>query len=79
MTLEQVLREALDSGQAMPVAPRQFIDIGNEANEGRAIAIGLHVPAIDEPTIWKPITMVRNYKRLRFGRIEWGKGPAFPA
>ena len=79
MTLEAVLREALESGQAMPIAPRQFIDIGNEGSEGRAISIGLHVPAINEPTIWKTITMVRNYKRLRFGRIEWGTGPAFPA
>lgn len=79
MTLEAVLREALDSGQAMPIAPHQFIDIGNEGSEGRAITIGLHVPIIDEPTIWKTITMVRNYKRLRLGRIEWGKGPKFPA
>jgi hypothetical protein len=79
MTLEAFVRETLDAGQAMPIAPRQFIDIGNEGSEGRAISIGLHVPAINEPTIWKTITMVRNYKRLRFGRIEWGTGPAFPA
>ena len=77
MTLEAVCRAALEQGKAPPVGSRQFIDIGAEAEQGRSIRIGLHVSAIDEPTVWKTITMVRNYKRLCFGRIEWGSGVWF--
>jgi hypothetical protein len=79
MTLEAVLQQALESGEPPPTAPRQFIDIGADQANGRLIHIGLHVPAIDEPTIWKTITMIRNYKRLGLGRREWGQAPLFPA
>lgn len=79
MTLEAVLQQALENGEPPPIGPHQFIDIGAEHADGRLIHIGLHVPLIDEPTIWKTVTMIRNYKRLRFGRIEWGQGPLFPA
>lgn len=84
MTLEAVLQQALDNGDPPPIGPQQFIDIGTDGPEGRRIEIGLHVPIIDEPTLWKTVTMIRNYKRLRFGRIEWGgiksnQPPLFPA
>jgi len=78
LTLEAAFKLALENGDPPPVGPRQFIDIGADGAEGRSITIGLHVPIIDEPTIWKTITMIRNYKRLHFGRIEWGQGPLFP-
>lgn len=78
-TLEAFCRAALERGEAPRIGSRQFIDIGAENEHGRRIDIGLHVPVIDEPTDWKTITMIRNYKRLRVGRIEWGSGPEFPA
>jgi len=76
MTLEEALQQALDRGIAMPVGARQFIEIGSEDNQGRDIRIGLRVPRIDTATIWKTVTMIRNYKRLHPGRIEWGGAPS---
>ena len=78
MTLETLHQQALQNGDPPAIDPRQFIDIGADEAAGRLIRIGLHVPIIDEPTIWKTVTMVRHYKRLRFGRIEWGQGSLFP-
>ena len=75
MTMEAVIQDALEQDKPPPTAPRQFIEIGADGIEGRRITIGLHVPVIDEPTIWKTVTMIRKYKRLRLGRIEWGQGP----
>ena len=75
MTLEAVVQDVLEQGDPPPITPRQFIEIGADGADGRLITIGLHVPVIDEPTIWKTVTMIRNYKRLRLGRIEWGQAP----
>lgn len=57
-------------------AAAQFIDIGEPGPRGVPIRIGLGVPCIDRPTVLKTIIMVRNYKRLRPGRHEFG--PAGP-
>lgn len=54
----------------------QFLDIGAPGPRGVPIRIGLGVPCIDRPTVLKTIIMVRNYKRLRPGRHEFG--PAGP-
>lgn len=54
----------------------QFLDIGAPGPHGVPIRIGLGVPCIDRPTVLKTIIMVRNYKRLRPGRHEFG--PAGP-
>lgn len=50
----------------------QFIDIGTPGERGVPIRIGLHVACIDQPTLLKTIIMVRNYKRLRTGKHEFG-------
>lgn len=50
----------------------QFIDIGTPGERGVPIKIGLHVARIDQPTLLKTIIMVRNYKRLRTGKHEFG-------
>lgn len=51
--------------------PCPFIEIA-QGNEGvYAIAVGLDLAAIDEPVIRKTIIMVRNYKRLKIGCIEF--------
>lgn len=53
-------------------APVQYLDIGAPGPHGVPIRIGLAVPAIDRATLLKTIIMVRNYKRLRRGRHEFG-------
>ncbi len=51
---------------------RPFIEIGDE-NEGvYNILVGLELELVDEPVIKKTIIMIRNYKRLALGRIEFG-------
>ena len=56
-----------DTPSAMP-----FMEI-TVGDEGLCqIKVGLNLPHIDEPTIKKTIIMVRNYKRLKPGRHEWG-------
>lgn len=52
---------------------RNFIDIGNETAHGIELTVGLNVPCIDMPTIRKAILMVRQYKRLARGRLEFGE------
>ena len=51
--------------------PEQFIDI---QLQGRVhyIHIGLNLPFIDNAAIERSIIMIRNYKRLRVGRHEYG-------
>lgn len=60
---------ALAATADMPV---QYLDIGVPGSRGVPIRIGLAVPAIDRATLLKAIMMVRNYKRLRRGRHEFG-------
>lgn len=50
----------------------QFIDIGTPGERGIPITIGLRAARIDQPTLHKTLIMVRNYKRLRIGRHEFG-------
>lgn len=57
---------------ASGVAGAQFIEIGAPTVRGVPIRIGLSVAAIDRPTLLKTLVMVRNYKRLRHGRHEFG-------
>lgn len=51
--------------------PCPFIEI-EEGSEGVfPIKVGLDLAVIDEPVIKKTIIMVRNYKRLVIGKIEF--------
>ena len=59
---------------------RQFIDIdpdGTAADATLAVRVGLAVDEIDSATIQKTIIMLRQYKRLQRGRMEFG--PLYPA
>jgi hypothetical protein len=58
---------------------RQFIEIGEETAEGRRLTVGLNLPAIDEPAVRKTMVMIRNYKRLRCGRHDYGEPVVFSA
>jgi hypothetical protein len=60
-------------GAAVPAdRPRPFIEIGAASPAGRAVTVALDLPRIDEPAILSTIIMIRQYKRLRRGRHEFG-------
>jgi hypothetical protein len=50
---------------------RPFIDIAPSTDGSIQLTVGLNLEVIDAPAIKKTIIMVRNYKRLRVGRMEW--------
>lgn len=60
-----------DSLAAPASLPCPFIQIDAGVNGVYPILVGLDLPCIDEPAIRKTIIMVRNYKRLRIGTIEF--------
>ncbi len=74
MTLEEAWRQSLAGvgGSKRPTALRQFIDITPAAGDRVRLRIGLAVPEIDAPTVFKTMIMMHNYKRLRPGRHEYG-------
>jgi hypothetical protein len=53
-------------------AGRNAIEIGSEGADGRSLTVTLALPCFDLPAIRKTIIMIRQYKRLRQGRIEFG-------
>jgi len=48
------------------------IEIGAEGPDGRHLTVVLNVRCFDAPTVSKAIIMMRQYKRLRRGRHEFG-------
>lgn len=54
--------------------PCPFIEIAPGVAGVHAITVGLDLPFIDEPAIRKSIIMVRKYKRLAVGRLEFCPG-----
>lgn len=63
---------APDSDGASGALPVSYIEVGEDSPGGVPIAVGLPVAAIDEPTIRKAMIMIRQYRRLRRGRHEYG-------
>ena len=51
---------------------RPFIEIDAGKEGVFNIRVGLELELVDEPVIKKSIIMIRNYKRLAIGRIEFG-------
>jgi hypothetical protein len=51
---------------------RPFIEIAEGIGAVFQLRVGLELEHIDEPVIKKTIIMIRNYKRLALGRIEFG-------
>lgn len=68
---------ALRSSRA--VAARPFIDIAARGSRLIRIKIGLAVERLDVATLLKAMIMVRQYKRLRRGRFEFGAPIPRPA
>ena len=56
---------------------RSFIEVGAHGTHGVALGVGLGVALIDEATVLRTIIMIRNYKRLRPGRHEFGEALTF--
>jgi len=50
----------------------QFIDVGPPDGPLADISIGLAIEHIDLPVLRKTVIMIRNYRRLRPGRHEFG-------
>ena len=70
---ELLTREAWQQRHPQPPALRQnLIDIGTDGPQGTPITVVLNVTAIDLPTVRKAMMMVRQYKRLRRGRHDFG-------
>lgn len=72
-TLVTLAQEQGRRASNRPVRP--FIEIdpaGPDAHGSLAIRVGLAVAEIDAATVCKAIIMVRKYKRLRRGRMEFG-------
>jgi len=51
---------------------RPFIEIIQGQDGELSLKVGLDLDVIDEPVIKKSIIMMRNYKRLVIGKIEFG-------
>jgi len=49
-----------------------FIEIKEDAEGSYQLNVGLDLTIIDEPVIKKTIIMIRNYKLLAVGKIEFG-------
>lgn len=60
-----------------PKAPRTapYLEVGAAGANGRRLSVGLDVDALDAATLLKAVIMVRNYKRLRRGRVLFGERP----
>ncbi len=56
-----------------PVAARPFMNIAARGSNVIGIKIGLAIAQLDAATLLKAVIMVRQYKRLRRGRFEFGE------
>ncbi len=71
-TLTYYFRE-IKNISAARLNSRAFLDVGDNNEHGRKIEIGLHLPYLDLPSLRKTMIMVRQYKRLKPGRYEFGE------
>jgi len=81
ITLQEIYRQGIATGTFAidhPISLSQFIEIEEAGPAEMALKIGIDVPAIDTPTVFKSIIMIHNYKRLRIGRHEYGPPRQFP-
>lgn len=49
------------------------IEIGPEGPDGFPLTVTLALPCFDRPAIRKTVIMIRQYKRLHYGRHEFGR------
>jgi len=80
MTLEEFYCNLYGSTEqltATPVKLRPFIDISRARGNSMLLTAVLNIGVLDEPAVQKTIIMIRNYKRLREGRHEFGEAREF--
>lgn len=75
LTLAHYHHEQASIAQVVERFP--FLEIGAETAAGRALRVALDIEQIDEPAILRTIIMIRQYKRLREGRHEFGVARMF--
>jgi len=81
LTLAACYREWLQRTGQLPGTParlRAFIDVGEPCGDERNLRVALPVANIDRATALKAIIMIRNYRRLRPGRLDYGEDVVFP-
>jgi hypothetical protein len=81
LTLSAVYRELLESNNITPyqsIILSQFMEISPTRPGEYGLRVGLDVPCIDEPTVFKTIIMINNYKRLQLGRRDYQPSRTFP-
>lgn len=81
VTLQEIYQQGKAAGTFaadQPISLSQFIEIEQTGPTEMALKIGIDVPAIDAPTVFKSMIMIHNYKRLRIGRHEYGPSRQFP-
>lgn len=76
LTLARYHADQPHAGQS--VVRSAFLEIGDATTHGRALRVALDIGLIDEAAILRTIIMIRNYKRLRSGRHEFGEPRTFP-
>ena len=81
MTLATLAHYRLAESNAIPATEQKFFNCPfieiNAGIEGVfQLSVGLDLAVIDEPVIKKSIIMIRNYKRLAVGKIEFCPGNA---
>lgn len=80
ITLQEIYRQGIATGKFLAkdrISLSQFIEINEKDTAKVALTIGVDVPVIDTPTVLKTIIMIHNYKRLRYGRLEYGPSRQF--
>lgn len=77
VTLREAQRQLAPRSHSAPRL-RNFIDIGAPGATGMSIRVGLDIEHIDHSAILKMIVMIRNYKRLKPGRHEFGEPSRAP-
>ena len=81
VTLQEIYQQGKTAGTFSvdkPVLLPQFIEIEETRPTEMRLKIGVDVPTIDAPTVFKSMIMIHNYKRLRIGRHEYGPSRQFP-
>ena len=68
---------ALQTPSAAPAARRPFIEIGAPTGDTYPLTVVLDIPHIDEAAMRRVIVMIRQYKRLATGRLEFGVARVF--
>ena len=81
ITLQECYRQAIRADNLAKdetVTLFQYIEIEHKGPTEMILNIGIDVPLIDAPTVFKSMIMIHNYKRLRIGRHEYGPPRQFP-